>query len=259
MPGLPGLRRCDRMYTIGSSQPEICSVSRTSRLEIIHNLKERLQQVERSTRPAPLLTTGSDLDRLLPGGGWAEGTLVEWFSDGEGSGAATLALAVAADLLRHGGALVVIDGGREFYPPAAAIPPDRTVVVQPRDAGDALWALEQSLRSRAATVTLGRVGASSDRVLRRLQLAAEAGGGLGFLLRPAVCRAEPSLGGMRLWVEAAPGPRRPSGWRLRAAVLHRRGGAAGEAVELELSHETNLMRSTTSLAHPALPTRAAGA
>jgi protein ImuA len=234
-------------------------VSRTSRLEIIQNLKERLQQVERSTRPAPVLTTGCALDRLLPGEGWAGGTLVEWLGEGEGSGAATLALAVTADLLRHGGALVVVDAGREFYPPATAIPPDRTVVVQPRDAGDALWALEQALRSRAAAVTLGRVGPAPDRVFRRLQLAAEAGGGLGFLLRPADCRAEPSRAGARLWVEASPGPRRPTGWRLRAVVLHRRGGAAGAAVELELSHETNLVRPTTPLARPALPTRAAGA
>jgi hypothetical protein len=236
-------------------------VSPTSRLEIIQQLKERLHQVGPSPRAArsPPVATGSELDRLLPGEGWPGGTLVEWISDGEGSGAATLALAVATELLRRGGALVVVDGEREFYPPATAIPPDRTVVVQPPDASCGLWALEQALRSRAVAVTLGRVGASDDRTFRRLQLAAEAGGGLGFLLRPAVCRVESPRSGARLWVEASPGSCRPSGWRLRAEVLYRRAGAAGEAVELELSHEASLMRAATPLVRPALPARATGA
>ncbi len=239
-------------------------MSRTSRLEVIHHLRERLQQLERSARPAReiLPATGGALGQLLPGKGWAAGTLVEWLSDGDGSGAATLALAVAAEILRPGGALVVVDGEREFYPPAAArpgVPLGRTVVVQPRDAGDALWALEQALRSPAAAVVLGRVAAGNDRVFRRLQLAAEGGGGLGFLLRPAGCRAEPARGAVRLWVEAAPAARQQAGWRLRAVVLHRRGGAAGEAVELEMSHEASLVRPAPPLARPALPPRAAGA
>jgi hypothetical protein len=237
-------------------------VSRTSRLEIINNLRERLQQLDQSDRPvrAAGLAIGSALDRLLPGQGWSAGTLVEWLGAGDGSGAATLALAVSAELLQHGGALVVIDGEREFYPPAVAGPGmERMVVIQPRDAGDALWATEQALRSPAVAVTLARVGRGNDRVFRRLQLAAEAGGGPGFLLRSASCRSEPSRTGARLWVEAASEPRLVSGWRLRVLVLHRRGGPAGEVVEVELSHEARLVSASAPLARPALPPRAAGA
>jgi hypothetical protein len=238
-------------------------VSRTARLEIIHNLKERLRQIGRSGRPVreAVLPTGGALDRLLGGQGPAAGALVEWLGDGEGSGAATLALAVAAELLSGGGALVVIDGSREFYPPAAAglgIPLERTVVVQPADAGEALWALEQALRSSAVAVAFCWVEALSDRVGRRLQLAAEAGGGLGFLLRPAACRAEPSWARVRLLVGASPTPTPASGWRLRVEVLHRRGGAAGETVEVELSHEARLVCLASPVARPALPPRAAG-
>jgi protein ImuA len=237
-------------------------VSRTSRLEIIHNLRERLQQLERSDRPARTsgLVTGSALDQLLPGQEWSAGTLVEWLGEGDGSGAATLALAVSTELLRHGGALVVIDSEREFYPPAlTGAGLERMVVIQPHDASAALWATEQALHSRAVAVTLARIGPGSDRVFRRLQLAAEAGGGPGFLLRPARCRTEPPRGVARLWVEAAPEPRPLSGWRLRILVLHRRGGAAGEAVEVELSHEARLMPASAPLARPALLARAAGA
>jgi protein ImuA len=241
----------------------MCSVSRNSRLEIIQNLRERLHQLEQAHRPAqaPALALGSALDRLLPGKGWAAGTLLEWLGKGEGSGAATLALAVAAELLQQGGAFVVVDSQREFYPPAAAslgIPLERTVVVQPDGADGALWALEQVLRSPAVALAVCWVESLSDRVFRRLQLAAEAGGGLGFLLRPAACLPEPSWAEARVLVEASVAPRQSSGWRLRALVLHRRGGAAGEAVELELSHEASPVRLVPALARATLPPRSTG-
>src|SRR5207249_1094082 len=102
---------------------------------------------------------------------------------------------VIARRLQTGDYLVVLDSKREFYPPAAAglgVPLERTILVQPASASDALWALEQALRCRAVAVALAWIDALHDRAFRRLQLAAEAGGSLGFLLRPAACRAEPS-------------------------------------------------------------------
>jgi hypothetical protein len=239
-------------------------VSRTSRLEIIQNLRDRLDQFERSNRPSrgTLVSTDSALDRLMPGGGWCPGTLIEWLSDGAGCGSATLALAVTAEIVRQSGILVVIDPKREFYPPAivaGGISLERTVVVQPQKTDDVLWALEQSLRSRAATVVLGWLGPAGDRILRRLQLAAETGETFGFLLRPAICRREPSHAEIRLWVETLSATRQMSHWRLRATVLHRRGGAAGEAVELELSHEASLMRLASPLARSTPASGAAGA
>ena len=110
----------------------------------------------------------------------------------------------AGSVLRQEGAFVVVDSRREFYPPAAAalgVPLERTVIVQPRNHADALWALEQSLRSGAAAVVLGWIGALPNAAFRRLQLAAETGGSLGFLLRPIGCRAQPSWAEMRLLVE----------------------------------------------------------
>lgn len=213
---------------------------RSSRPETIRNLQERLRQIEQSARPASevLLVTSSGLDQLLPGGGWTPGTLIEWLSEAEGSGAATLALAVAAELLQHqGGALVVIDTRGELYPPAVAslgVPLERTVVIRPQSATDALWALEQSLRSGAAAVALAWIETASDSAFRKLQLAAETGGNFGFLLRPAVCRCEPSWAQARLWVEASAAHHPLGRWGLRASVLHRRGGAPGQAVEVEL-------------------------
>jgi hypothetical protein len=233
-------------------------VSPASRLETIQSLKERLRQLEQSHRPtrAAALSTGCALDRLLPGQGLVPGTLTEWLSAGEGAGAATLAFSVTAALLQKGGSLVVIDAPREFYPPAAAalgIPLQHTVVIQPENSTDALWALEQALRSSAVRVALGWVEEVDDRAFRRLQLAAEVGGGLGFLLRPAARRTDPSWADVRLLVDAAPTPQSSPGRRLYVQVLHCRGGAEGEALELELNYEADPVRLVPPVAHSALP------
>ena len=253
-----------------------------SRLQQIQDLKARLHEVERSCRPAkePPIVTGNVLDQLLPKKGWETGTLIEWLGE-DGGGAATLALAIAARLLQRGGALVVIDSRREFYPPAAAnlgILLERTVVVQPRPGRDSLWAMEQSLRSEAVSVALGWFQELQDRTARRLQLAADAGGGVGFLLRPLACQAEPSWAEARLRVMALPvewderrGMRNeergirnalhshphsssliphpspfiphpssliPHIQRFRVEVLHCRGGVSGTALDLEWDDET---------------------
>jgi protein ImuA len=249
---------------------------REQRRDLIHDLRERISRIERSERlsassaaAAAALSTGMEgLDRLLPHGGFEAGTLIEWLYGSEASGAATLALAVTARMLDRndrgdqGGVVVVIDDRREFYPPAAAdlgIPLESMVIVQPGPARAGLWALEQALRSRAVAVVLGWLGEVNDRVCRRLQLAAEAGGGLGFLLRPIACRAAPSWAEARLGVVALPsrGPWQSLGRRLRVELLHCRGGVGGGAVMLELGDEAGAVRVASPLADPALAERRA--
>jgi hypothetical protein len=236
----------------------------TSRLEIIEELRDRLRQVERAHRPAqaPVLSTGTPLDQLLPEKGLECGQLVEWLSDGEGAGAATLALVVAGRLLQRGGVFVVIDGKREFYPPAAAglgIPPELTVIVRPSCEGDALWALEQSLRCNSVAVALGWMGGLNDRTFRRLQLAAEAGGGIGFLLRPVAFRAQPSWAAVRLLVQALPAALPSPSRRLHVELLHYRGGPSGQAIDLQLNEDGDELQLTTRKTQPAPRRRATGA
>jgi hypothetical protein len=221
-----------------------------ARADLLRNLKERLSQIEHSHRlvQGTTFSTGiSQLDRLFPGKGLEWGTVIEWLSEGEGTGAATLALAVAANVVKRHGAFVVVDGQREFYPPAAAgfgIPLEQTVVAQPGSAREALWTLEQSLRSSAVAVAMGWIERLNDRTFRRLQVAAETGGSLGFLLRPVVCRREPSWAEARLLVKGLPqsGPCLSPGRRWRVELLHGRGAAGGGVVELELSDEAGNVR-----------------
>jgi protein ImuA len=172
------------------------------------------------------------LDRLFPHGGLEGGTLVEWLADGVGSGAVTLTLRVAARALEQGGACVVIDPRQEFYPPAAAelgVPLERMILVRPAGPRLTLWAWEQALRFRGVAVTLGELGSLSDRPFRRLQLAAESGGGVGFLVRPMACRAEASWAAVRLGVTALPSAELSRRWRVEAIQ-------SGKIVNLNFYH-----------------------
>jgi protein ImuA len=222
----------------------------------IEALRQKIAHLEGMTWPpeAPPVKSGcSALDQSLPDRGFRRGTLVEWLSGGEGAGTVTLALLVARQACLQGGALVVLDRSREFYPPAAArlgIDLARLIVVQPAGQADHHWALDQSLRCPAVAAALAwpdAMGETLDsRTFRRLQLAAEEGGGLGLLVRPESVRQQPSWADVRLLVEPLPpvpgkgeegrGKReeRRGGRRLKILLLRCRGGTDGRSAELEI-------------------------
>jgi protein ImuA len=176
-------------------------------------LQEEIRRLE-SARPAArddlLLSAGcAALDRLLPEGGLRRGWLTEWLGV-EGGGAGTLALIAAREAARQGGALVVMDRWRRFYPPAAAglgIDLETTIVIRPPSAKDELWALDQVLRCGGVAAVWAPLENVDDHAFRRLQLAAEAGGVLGLLVRPANVRGKPSWSDVQLWVEPQVGGR----------------------------------------------------
>jgi protein ImuA len=183
----------------------------------------------------------------------------------------------------HGnGAVVVIDPHREFYPPAAVglgLELDGTIVVRPESERDVLWALEQSLRCPGVAVTLAWLEELDGRASRRLALAVETGGGLGFLLRPATRQREPSSAHVRLLIQpgTSDGSSRPSASslsprpssppipdssasrRLHIHLLRGRKGHVAESLELELCDEPpDPVRLAAPLAHPASAHQATG-
>jgi len=204
--------------------------------EVVRRLKQQLRQWETMQRePAEPICSGlPPLDRVLPEGGLLPGSLVEWIAELPGSGAATLALLAARQASRRRAALVVVDDRRSFYPPAAAaegVDLEQTIVLRPQGEADLHWALDQSLRCREVAAVLAWPDALAPHPFRRLQLAAEAGGTLGLLVRPAAARHEPSWADVRLLVRPA---RQEGPWRLRIELLRARGGAGGKVVELNL-------------------------
>lgn len=69
---------------------------------------------------------------------------------------------------------------------------DRSLLVDPRSEAERLWALELCLRSEAVSTVIADGSGFGLRELRRLQLAAEAGGGLVLLARSARDLARPT-------------------------------------------------------------------
>jgi len=241
--------------------------------ETVAQLQEQLRRWQAAKRPATVCSsTGcARLDRLFPDGGVARGTLVEWLAEEVGSGAMWLALAAAREACRRYGPLVLIDGRGTFYPPAAAwagVDLEQLIVVRPATARDETWALDQSLRCQGVGAVLCLTDRLSPRAARRLQLAAEASGGVGLLVRPASVRAEPCFCQVRLLVEPRAGTDARGalrgGRRLEVELLKTRGTVASELAEkrrlvLEVDDETGVVRAVARLASPAARRRSSGA
>jgi protein ImuA len=132
---------------------------------------------------------GPPLDAALPWGGLPYRALHEI-----GGLAATSAVAgFARCFLARGGALVWSRHARvaaqlgELYGPGLArfgLGPERLIVVQCADEDEVLWSFEEALRCRGVACAVAEVGQLDLLASRRLQLAAEAGGGAGLVLRP---------------------------------------------------------------------------
>ncbi|RIK75588.1 MAG: DNA lesion error-prone repair protein ImuA [Planctomycetota bacterium] len=200
-----------------STPPRVAAVRRLS--EMLDQAGFRVRPVERE----PIPTGCEALDRLLPQGGWLRGSLVEWLSESPAGGAGTLALVAARQAQADGGAVVVIDRTGMFYPPAAAawrLSLASLIVVHPASEQDEQWALDQALRCEHTAAVLAWPRRIEGRCFRRLQLAAEASGAVGLLVRPPTARREPSWAEVRLAVS----PRAsPAGWQLCVRLLRCRG------------------------------------
>jgi protein ImuA len=276
-----------------------------SRRQIVDQLQDRLSRLEgRQSCDETIVGSGCDaLDRLLPGGGFRRGKLVEWLHDCRGSGAGTLSLLCAQQIAGSYGALVVVDNRPDsnrknsrdlnFYPPAAAawgIDLSKLLVIRPRDQADALWAWNQALRCEGVAAVWGWVDRLDEKSFRRWQLAGEIGGAVGFLLRPAETRGQPSWSETQLLVEPRPTvagkcireecmceecmhERSTRGRCLRVQVVRCRGGSPGRVAEFELdelnrqvkspqqtqSDETHPLHLVSQLAHPAIARRSTSA
>ncbi|MCB4822858.1 ImuA family protein [Roseicella aerolata] len=149
-------------------------------------LRARLAQLDRSdgTRAGgegvPLCDA---IDHHLPGGGLARAAVHEVLAADAGAAAGFCALILA----RSRGSVLWIAPEPDAWPPGLVrfgLSPADLVLVQAPRRQDALWAMEESLRCPGVAGALLAVDALDLTAARRLQLAAEAGGAIGLLLRP---------------------------------------------------------------------------
>ncbi len=148
------------------------------------------QTVWRAGRRSAARTDGeptgiAGLDAWLPQGGWPRRALTELLLPADGIGELSLLLPTLARLTQDDGIVALVAPPYVPYAPAwqaAGVDLRRLEIVQ-ADARDALWAFEQCLRSGACAAVLGWPATADAQVLRRLQVAADSGECLGFVLR----------------------------------------------------------------------------
>lgn len=152
-------------------------------------------------------------------GGWPRGALIELLSDHSGIGEVSLLLPALAALSRERCIAFVAPPYIPYAPAlaAAGVELTRFLWLRPHNEADALWAMEQSLRSGACGAVLGWPARIDHRRLRRLQLAAETGDALAVIYRPRRTAAEASPAALRLELL-------PAAAGLRVQTLKRRGG-----------------------------------
>ncbi|MGB8692930.1 MAG: translesion DNA synthesis-associated protein ImuA, partial [Steroidobacteraceae bacterium] len=162
-------------------------------------------QADEHARPVAQSTGFSELDAVLPGGGWPVGAITELMPEVTGIGELSLLMPALAQLCRAGRHIAWIAPPCLPYPPALirhGIVLEQLLWIQTRAARSALWAAEQALRCPAIGAVLAWPDNVDDRQLRRLQLAAESGGGCGLLYRAPHCAQQHSPAALRLLLRA---------------------------------------------------------
>ena len=188
----------------------------------------------------------AELDALT-GGGWPQGALTELIMPRQGIGALRLLMPALAQLSQDDRWICWVAPPHIPYAPAlvsAGIDLSRVLLVHPKARQDGLWALEQSLRSGNCSAVLAWPTLEDNVILRRLQLAAEAGDALGFLFRSQRYVRRPSPAALRLQLEPE------IGGSLSVSILKRRGGRATGTVYLDtsLQHDALALHSRTRTA-----------
>jgi len=170
----------------------------------------------------------AELDASLPGGGWPVGAISELLLETMGIGELGLLLPALFRLAQAGRYIAWIAPPYLPYAPAlaqAGIALKRVLVVQTRGVQESLWATEQTLRCPAFGAVLSWPSGIVDKNVRRLQLAAEAGGTLGILYRPAEAAREHSPAALRLRLA-------PTSAGLAVDIHKCRGGRTGVRLQL---------------------------
>jgi hypothetical protein len=145
------------------------------------------------------------LDARLPGGGWPRGALSEILIEHDGLGECSLVLPALAALTQARRRVALVAPPYIPYAPAlAGAGIDLAQIVHiDADAGDTHWTAEQCLRAGCCGAVLNWLPRADYRQLRRLQLAAETGGAIGFVFRPLSAAAEASPAALRLRITMA--------------------------------------------------------
>jgi len=127
------------------------------------------------------------LDAVLPGRGWPRNTIVEIISRQWGLGELQLLVPLMREVTRQGQWILWVSPPYVLNSPAllqAGIHPEQILVINlDTSCKDALWTMEKALQTGSCGLVLAWQNWLPDKVVRRLQLAAETGETLGVLFQ----------------------------------------------------------------------------
>lgn len=182
----------------------------------VRALRAQIAAIEAGARrEAGVLAFGApELDAHLPGGGLPLGRWHELIGEGleteTAAAPAAFAALMAAPLARRGQAVWVLRRDDLFAPGLAGLgfPADRLIQVCARDEAEALSVAEDALATAGVAAVFAEVDEVDLTAGRRLQLACERRGGVGFVIR-----RRPYGGG----AERAAGSAAATRWRVASA------------------------------------------
>ena len=212
----------------------------TDRAALLAGLRARIARLDPGlagfdTAGRATLPLSPELDAHLPWNGLPLAGLHEVLSAEPGAAMGFAALLMArAQAALPGRSVLWIAPEPDAYPPGLArlgLSAASLILVRAPRPADALWAAEEGLRCPAigAVLTFGDVPDLT--AARRLQLAAETGGGIGLLLRPDDASPGPTSALTRWRLSATPSPQAgphhlgEPAWEI--ALLRARGGRPG--------------------------------
>jgi hypothetical protein len=202
----------------------------------------------RATGVLPATSTGwTELDAVLPGGGWPLGTVVELMPTATGIGELSLLIPTLAQLSCAERYVAFVSPPHVPFAPALdrkGVRLERLLVIETSNTVDTLWAFEQTLRCNAFGAVLAWCTTTKDREVRRLQLAAESGRSIGFLYRDPAAALTPSPAAIRLRLHA-------NDRGLTVEILKCRGARSGMTVAISPDKHASVRASGSSLQPPA--------
>ena len=182
------------------------------------------------------------IDRLLPAG-LARGAVHEVLTEPGRPQGRLFATLLARAATTSSSLIAWSDPQGTLYPPALArwgIAMDQLLVLRPANEADQVWAVAECLRCHGIGATVACFGRLSRIGARRLQLAAEAGGGVGIFLRTLGGQSGDYAAATRWLLRSIPGERLVQQWELQ--LIHGHGGRLGQTVILEACRETHSVR-----------------
>jgi protein ImuA len=242
------------------------ALSARDRLDTVEELRRLLPRLEAGSAEMRVLPLGpSALDGHLPGGGLAAGALHEIAPQSDVDTPAAFGFIVALLVrMAEGGAIFFVASPRglsDYGKPYGhglnhlGLHPSRLTLVEAESESQALWAIEEAIKSHAPAAVAGALGKGLGlKASQRLQMAAGKAGFPLLLLRPA--KAAASSAAATRWRIGAAGSARDrfgliAGWRWRVSLERCRNGRPGEWF-LEWDHAAYRFSLAAPLADPAL-------